>query len=63
MRLQRDRSLLLMIDFQAGLLPVVEGGLQVIEEAAWLANVAEALAVPAWLTEQYPEKLGEQRLV
>lgn len=58
MRLQRDRSLLLMIDFQAGLLPVIEGGLQVIEEAAWLANVAEALAVPVWLTEQYPEKLG-----
>lgn len=47
-----------MVDIQAGLLPVIDGGSQVIEEAAWLAGVAEALAVPVWLTEQYPEKLG-----
>ncbi|MBE0465013.1 isochorismatase family protein [Halomonas sp. FME20] len=58
MRLQRDRSLLLMVDFQAGLLPVIDDGVKVIEEAAWLAKVAEALDVPVWLTEQYPEKLG-----
>ncbi|MBP5981677.1 MAG: isochorismatase family protein [Halomonas sp.] len=58
MRLQRDRSLLLLVDFQAGLLPVIEGGVKVIAEAAWIAQVAEVLDVPVWLTEQYPEKLG-----
>nr|WP_284041502.1 isochorismatase family protein [Halomonas olivaria] len=47
-----------MVDFQAGLLPVIHGGQQAVEEAAWLAGVAEALSIPVWLTEQYPEKLG-----
>lgn len=58
MRLQAHRSLLLMIDVQAGLLPVVSGGQQVVEEASWLAGIAQALSIPVWLTEQYPERLG-----
>ena len=58
MRLDQSRSVLLMIDFQAGLLPVIEGGEAAIKEAAWLAGIAGALQVPVWLTEQYPERLG-----
>ena len=58
MRLHHDQSLLLIVDFQAGLLPVIEGGTAAIEEAAWLAGIANTLHVPVWLTEQYPEKLG-----
>lgn len=58
MRLHHDQSLLLIVDFQAGLLPVIEGGGAAIDEAAWLAGIANALQVPIWLTEQYPEKLG-----
>ncbi|KPQ21912.1 MULTISPECIES: isochorismatase family protein [unclassified Halomonas] len=58
MRLQRDKSLLLMVDFQAGLLPAIDGGEAAISEAHWLFGVADALAVPVWLTEQMPEKLG-----
>lgn len=58
MRLHHQQSLLLIVDFQAGLLPVIEGGEAAIEEAAWLAGVAESLRVPVWLTEQYPERLG-----
>jgi nicotinamidase-related amidase len=57
-RLQRDKSLLLMVDFQAGLVPVIDGGSQAIAEAHWLYGVADALEVPVWLTEQMPEKLG-----
>lgn len=58
MRLERDKSVLLMVDFQAGLLPVVDGGDEAIAEAHWLYGVADALEVPVWLTEQMPEKLG-----
>ncbi|MDT8895371.1 isochorismatase family protein [Halomonas sp. I1] len=59
MRMHRDTSLLLVIDLQVGLLPVLEFGEQAVEEASWLGGVAEALDVPVWLTEQYPEGLGE----
>ncbi|TFH88269.1 isochorismatase family protein [Billgrantia azerbaijanica] len=58
MRLIRDASLLLIVDLQAALLPVIDGGEQAVAEAAWLGGVAEALEVPVWLTEQYPEGLG-----
>ncbi|RUR28636.1 isochorismatase family protein [Vreelandella andesensis] len=58
MRLHQTQSLLLIVDFQAGLLPVIDGGESAIEEAAWLAGVANAVKVPVWLTEQYPARLG-----
>jgi nicotinamidase-related amidase len=58
MRLQCDNSLLLMVDFQAGLLPVIDGGEQAVNAASWLGGVAELLDVPVWLTEQNPERLG-----
>ena len=58
MRLDQTQSVLLMIDFQAGLLPVIEGGEAAIKEAEWLAGIANTLQVPVWLTEQYPERLG-----
>ncbi|MCK2185405.1 isochorismatase family protein [Halomonas getboli] len=58
MRLVREQSLLLIVDLQAGLLPVLDGGEQAVREANWLGGVAEALDVPVWLTEQYPAGLG-----
>lgn len=58
MRLQCDNSLLLMVDFQAGLLPVIDGGEQAVNAASWLGGIAELLDVPIWLTEQNPERLG-----
>lgn len=65
MRLRSEESLLLIVDLQAGLLPVVDGGEQAVAEAAWLGGIAEALSVPVWVTEQYPEGLGgsEPRLL
>ncbi|CAN0586616.1 unnamed protein product [Ectocarpus sp. 12 AP-2014] len=47
-----------MVDFQAGLLPVIEGGEQAVQEASWLGEIACLLDVPVWLTEQNPERLG-----
>lgn len=58
MHLQCDKSLLLMVDFQAGLLPVIDGGELAIEEASWLGGIACLMDVPVWLTEQNPERLG-----
>ena len=58
MLLQRDISLLLMVDFQAGLLPVIDGGQEAVNVAAWLGEMACLLEIPVWLTEQSPEKLG-----
>lgn len=58
MQLQRDKSLLLMVDFQAGLLPVIDGGQEAVIEASWLGEMACLLEVPVWLTEQNPKKLG-----
>lgn len=65
MRLDSKKSLLLLVDLQAGLLPVIEGGDQAVNEAAWLGGVAELLGVPVWITEQYPAGLGgsEPRLL
>ncbi|SDG57330.1 Nicotinamidase-related amidase [Onishia taeanensis] len=58
MRLDRTTSLLLIVDLQTGLLPVIEGGEQAVTEAAWLAGLSRMLDVPVWLTEQYPAGLG-----
>ncbi|MFQ3786716.1 isochorismatase family protein [Halomonas sp. A29] len=65
MRLKSEQSLLLVVDLQAGLLPVIEGADQAVNEAAWLGGIACALTIPVWLTEQYPEGLGgsEPRLL
>lgn len=59
MRIHRESSLLLIVDLQTGLLPVIDGGDQATNEAAWLGGLAGELDVPVWLTEQYPDGLGE----
>jgi nicotinamidase-related amidase len=58
MRLHRDKSLMLIVDFQAGLLPVIDGGEEAVQEAGWLGELASMVNVPVWLTEQNPERLG-----
>ncbi|HSP57654.1 MAG TPA: isochorismatase family protein [Halomonas sp.] len=58
MRLTRERSLLLIVDMQVGLMRVIEHGEQAATEAAWLGGMAGELEVPVWITEQYPEGLG-----
>ncbi|WP_447956463.1 isochorismatase family protein [Vreelandella sp. EE7] len=58
MRLRADNTLMLCVDFQTGLIPVIEHFEQGLAEAAWLAGVAQEVGVPVWLTEQNPVKLG-----
>lgn len=58
MLLQRDQSVLILVDYQARLMPAIHEGAQVVRQAVWLAQVARALGVPVWATEQNPRALG-----
>ena len=55
---QAERSLLLVVDAQARLLPAVHDGEQVLANCIWLVKVANELKVPVILSEQYPQGLG-----
>ncbi len=58
MKLDANRSVLLIIDLQERLLPAIDAGESVLNHAAWLIGVARQLRVPVLLTEQYPQGLG-----
>lgn len=58
MKLDADRSVLLIVDLQERLLPAIDQSASVIKHAAWLIGVARQLNVPVLLTEQYPQGLG-----
>lgn len=58
MLLDRSRSALVLVDFQSRLMPVIHEAEQVIDNAVFLARVAQALGVPVLGTEQNPQKLG-----
>jgi nicotinamidase-related amidase len=50
---------LVLVDYQAKLQPAMAGAAEVWANAARLAELASALGVPVWGTEQNPSKLGE----
>lgn len=58
MLLARDRSALMLIDWQARLLPALDGAEAALGEAERLLSAARRLAVPVLATEQYPKGLG-----
>ncbi len=58
MLLQKDRSMLLVIDLQQKLAPVIDQQHSVINAACWALQVATQLQVPVLVTEQYPQGLG-----
>jgi nicotinamidase-related amidase len=53
-----ERSVLLLIDLQQKLVPVLHDGESVVARSARLAEAALALDVPVVATEQYPAGLG-----
>jgi nicotinamidase-related amidase len=59
MLLDASQSQLVLVDYQARLMPVVFEGAQVLANGLRLAQAARAMQVPAWGTEQNPSKLGE----
>jgi nicotinamidase-related amidase len=57
-RLERNSTVLLVVDLQDRLLPVIHDHRAVIAEARKLIEAARVLEVPVVLTEQYPAGLG-----
>ncbi len=58
MLMNRDNSLLLVIDVQERLAPAMDSPREVITGCAHLVGVAKRLNVPFIITEQYPKGLG-----
>lgn len=58
MLLDVSDSQLVLVDYQARLMPVMVEGPQVLANAVRLARMAKVLHVPSWGTEQNPDKLG-----
>jgi nicotinamidase-related amidase len=56
--IDRDRTTLLVIDFQQRLMPAIDGASGVLTNAGRLIEAAKKLGVPAVVTEQYPRGLG-----
>jgi nicotinamidase-related amidase len=56
--IDRDRTTLLVIDFQQRLMPAIDGASGVLANAGRLIEAAGKLGVPAVVTEQYPRGLG-----
>lgn len=58
MRLQAERSFLLVVDVQAQLAPHVDGGPQVIAKCAALMRAARLLEIPVRVTEHCADRIG-----
>ena len=56
--LDRDRTTLLIVDFQQRLMPAIDGANGVLANAGRLIEAAKKFGVPAVVTEQYPRGLG-----
>ena len=52
------RSVLVLVDYQAKLMPAIDRGAQVVAEAVRLADCARELGIPVIGTEQNPRGLG-----
>jgi len=58
MLMNREKSVLLIIDVQVKLAPSIHDNENVAANCAWLAQVAERVGVPVVVTEHFPEKIG-----
>jgi nicotinamidase-related amidase len=59
MLLELESSQLVLVDYQLRLMPALHEGQAVLLNATRLAQIAAALSVPTFYTEQNPSKLGE----
>lgn len=59
MLLSADQSMLLVVDIQEKLTPLVENSQQLIDNSVWLLKLAQALNIPALASEHYVKGLGK----
>jgi nicotinamidase-related amidase len=58
MLIDAHRSMLLVIDLQERMMPVIGDHAEVVANAEWLVRIAQRLGVPVAATEQYAKGLG-----
>ncbi len=58
MLMNRDKSVLLIVDVQERLAPSIHDHERVAANCVWLAQVAERVGVPVVVTEHFPDKIG-----
>ncbi len=58
MLLHAEECQLVLVDYQIRLMPAIADGPSVLANAVRLTQLARAMEVPAWATEQNPSKLG-----
>jgi nicotinamidase-related amidase len=58
MLLDAEESQLVLVDYQARLMPAIHEADLVVANAVRLARIAQMLQVPVWATEENPEGLG-----
>lgn len=58
MLLDAEDSQLVLVDYQARLMPAIHEADQVVANAVRLAKIARLLQVPVWATEENPDGLG-----
>lgn len=58
MLINKDRSLLILVDIQEKLAPHVLNSEAMINRCAWMQRLAHRLEVPMIVSEQYPQGLG-----
>lgn len=58
MLLDAAQAQLVLVDYQARLMPAIQDGAAVVANARRLAQIAQRLAIPVWGTEQNPTRLG-----
>jgi len=59
MLLDAEECQLVLVDYQARLMPAIHESAAVLRNAMRLAQLAQLFEVPAWGTEQNPDRLGE----
>jgi nicotinamidase-related amidase len=59
MLLDHEECQLVLVDYQARLMPAIHDSEAVLRNAMRLAQLAQLFEVPAWGTEQNPTRLGE----
>ena len=59
MLLDADESQLVLVDYQARLMPAIHESEAVLRNALRLGRLAQLLGVPAWGTEENADRLGE----
>lgn len=58
MLMNREKSVLLVIDVQSRLAPAIHQGQTIVDNCIWLAQVAYRCEVPIVVTEHWPQKIG-----